>query len=134
MNGDLDAKNVTICGVKMRLIKTYISEKDEPIAIATNLLNRDFTDKELGEIYTRRWSSETANRDATVFEALDAFHARSYNGILQEIFACLILRFNTAIVIAEEEDLAKDFLEETYTRPSFKIYIQQICRYYKWKY
>jgi len=48
MNGNLDAKNVTICGVKMRLIKTYISEKDEPIAIATNLLNGEFTDKELG--------------------------------------------------------------------------------------
>jgi len=129
MNSNNNFALVTICGVQLRLIKTWISEKEEPIAIATNLPPALITDTQLGEIYTRRWGSETANRDTTVNEALDAFHGRDLNKILQEIYACLFLRLITAITIASEQNLSKDFLTREYIRPSFKQVLRTISEF-----
>jgi hypothetical protein len=101
-------------------VKTWITEADEPVAIATNIPVSLASDEQLGEIYFRRWGSETANRDTTVNHALDAFHGRDLNKILQEIYACLFLRLATATIVATELDLSKDFLSREYARPCFK--------------
>jgi hypothetical protein len=128
LQSDQDSSVVSICGVAIRLIKTWITEKDEPIAIATNVPESSLNDHQAGEIYTRRWASETSNRDTTANNALDTFHSRDLNKILQEIYACLILRTITAAVISEQQDLASDFLTREYSRPNFKETLRFIAK------
>jgi len=135
MAGDENSAVVTLAGVKVRLVKTWITEAEEPVAVATNLPQSIVSDEQLGEIYSRRWGSETANRDTTVNHALDAFHGRDLNKILQEIYACLFLRLVSSSIVAAEHNLSNDFLSRKYARPSFKQVsrviaeeIHNICR------
>ena len=86
------------------------------------------SDNQAGEIYTRRWASETANRDTTANNALDTFHGRDLNKILQEIYACLTLRTITAAVISSQQNLASDFLTKEYCRPNFKETLRFIAK------
>lgn len=58
----------------------------------TNLLDiKHFSRKEITELYFRRWEIESYYRDEKIFIDVDTFHSRKVNGILQELFAALIM-------------------------------------------
>jgi len=110
-----------IYGVKVRLVRVERKNNEaEPVVLATNLPVDEISDEQLGEIYSRRWTAETANRDMTVNHLVDHFHAHSKNGILQEIYAACILRLLRALLVCADTRPQDDFLKATYKRPNMK--------------
>lgn len=82
--------------LKVRLILNRSGP--EPLLLATSLLDeRKYSNEELAKLYRKRWEIEGAfNRLKNLFN-VESFHARTGNGILQEIFANLICLSLTSI-------------------------------------
>lgn len=77
--------------LRVRIVKSDSWKGKDPLILITNLINekRD-APHELLSLYLRRWEIETVfNRLKNLF-CMEKFHARSPNGIRQEIFAHLI--------------------------------------------
>ena len=82
--------------LKVRLILSQAGP--EPLLLATSLLDeKKYSNTELIALYRKRWEIEGAfNRLKNLFN-VESFHARTGNGILQEIFANLICLSLTSI-------------------------------------
>lgn len=73
-------------GLKIRLIQK------RNIFIATSLLDqKKYSRDELSELYKKRWVAETQLRRLKQDLVLQKFHSTSINGILQEVFAGLLM-------------------------------------------
>lgn len=110
---------IEMYGRTTRLVRIELGD-DSCMVLATNLPAHLLSVDQLGELYTRRWGSESANKDTTSNHLLDHFHSRKLNGILQEIFAMCILRLIRALIVSQSTDLSYDFLDIEYRRPNFK--------------
>jgi len=102
--------------LKVRIIK-LISPDGEISVLLTNLFNCDkFPKEDIQNLYFRRWEVEVYYRDEKVTIEIEKFHSKTYNGIMQELFAVatmsVIARFLTAI--ADQDYHAKN------AKPQFK--------------
>lgn len=61
------------------------------ICIATNLPEEEFPLEEIRKLYRMRWSEETSFRELKYTIGLINWHSSKYDGILQEIYARMIL-------------------------------------------
>jgi DDE family transposase len=114
--------------LKLRLILGPKDSEGKPIVFATNLLDqRRYPRCEILALYRKRWSCETQYGRAKRLLCLEKFHGRTYNGIMQEIFANLLVLSLTAIAVAAvvEEDQVN--IEETL--PSFKNAAESVRRH-----
>ncbi len=59
--------------------------------LLTNLPRTPFTRKTIIDLYFKRWAIEEHYRDEKVYLDIEAFHSKTPNGILQELFAVLIM-------------------------------------------
>lgn len=60
--------------------------------LLTNLMDqKKFSQKEITDLYYRRWEVESYYRDEKIFLDIDTFHSKTSNGIRQELFAALIM-------------------------------------------
>lgn len=118
-------QTVSIRGKKYRLLKFTPHEGSEEIILITNL-KKDFNNSEICELYACRWESETANRTRTTSIKLEQFRAKNINGILQEIFAALILQAASHIACNEKVNQLQFFLKKEYKKPNFKAVIVKI--------
>lgn len=107
-------------GIVINLIKVK-NPNGEDIVLATNIEIKNWTNKELANLYSLRWDCETSNRDSTSTLKLEDWHTTFYNGILQELYVHLILMNLTKISIFKlggyKIDLEKN---ETY-KTNFKL-------------
>ena len=85
------AKDVILDGVNVRLIKIKISKTGKDLIFATNLPKENWSRKKIEEIYQLRWECETSNRDHSLSMNMEAFHSKSVNGVLQELYASFLL-------------------------------------------
>lgn len=76
--------------LRFRLVRFEISEGNYEL-LATNLNSSDFPAEKLKELYTMRWGIETSFRHLKYSLALNNFHSKKSEGILQEIFAKLTM-------------------------------------------
>ena len=77
--------------IKLRVIK-LISPDGTVSVLLTDLYDKNkFPAKLVTELYFRRWEVENHYRDEKVFLEIEKFHAKTVNGILQELFAVLIM-------------------------------------------
>lgn len=90
--------------VKLRLVKVKSSQSKEPLVIGTTLPEEMASAKEIAELYQSRWEVETIFRYIKSLQNLESFHARDYNGIMQEIFAHFLIHNITALTYAKEND------------------------------
>ncbi len=82
--------------IPMRLLRILLPDGKQEI-LATNLWQtRGHSRHALGELYTKRWTIETAFREMKVFHALEDFSAGTPDGIYQEIIAIQIFLLLTA--------------------------------------
>lgn len=88
-------------GIKINLIKK-INATGKVIILATNLDISDWTNKELENLYTLRWDTESNNRDMTCTLQIEQWHSKFFNGIMQEIYVNLIMMNITKITIYSE--------------------------------
>jgi hypothetical protein len=106
-------------GVKVRLIKFTPPEGKEEFIFATNLGKR-FSKQEIGDLYHRRWLSETYNKEQTETQKLGNFQSKTLNGILHELYANIFLNALTHIIIALETHPEHDFMKDEYKKTNFQ--------------
>ena len=77
--------------LKVRIIK-LISPDGEVSVLLTNLFNRKkYPYNEIIDLYFRRWRVEEYYRDEKIIFEIERFHSKSVNGILQELYAAMIV-------------------------------------------
>lgn len=86
--------------IQIRLLRGPEDRDGNPVILATNLIDRSrYGRKSLVKLYGRRWEIETLYGRVKNLLNLEHFHAKSVNGILQEIFANLLVLSLTALVM-----------------------------------
>ena len=86
--------------IPIRLLLGPKDSEGKHVVLATNLLDlKTYSRKSLLELYCTRWRVETMYGRVKTLLQLENFHARTYNGVMQEIFANLLLISLTALVI-----------------------------------
>lgn len=93
--------------IKVRVI--LLTSPDGTVSVLlTNLLNSvSFARQEIIDLYFRRWEVEGYYRDEKLTLEIERFHARSPNGIRQELFAAMIMTVisRTMMMLAAERFL-----------------------------
>lgn len=85
--------------LKVRLIRGEIDREGNPIILVTNLLGRKtYAPEAIYQLYLARWRIETMYYRVKELLKLQAFHAQTVNGVLQEIWSNLVLLSLTAVM------------------------------------
>ena len=114
--------------VKMRLILGPTDSEGKPIVFVTNLLDKKrYRRSAVLALYRKRWSVETLYGRVKHLLCLEKFHARSYNGVMQEIFANLLILSLTAAAVSAVVD--QDDVDIEAELPSFKAASEVIRRH-----
>jgi len=114
--------------LELRLIRGPDDSEGKPIVFVTNLLDRKrYPRHEILGLYRKRWSVETLYGRAKKLLCLEKFHARTYNGVMQEIFANLLILSLTAMAVTAVVD--EDDVDAEITLPSFKNAVQSVRRH-----
>lgn len=87
------------CAIKIRIVK--LRHPDGTISVLlTNLYKTNlFPRKEIIDLYFKRWSIETHYRDEKVVLEIEKFHTKKINGILQELYAVMIMSVISRILM-----------------------------------
>jgi hypothetical protein len=122
---DDDGENMFLM---VRLIRGPKDSEGKRIVFATSLVDEDdYPTASIRELYRRRWNIETMyGRMKHVLE-IGKFHSRSLNGILQEIYAHLLILSLTALI--EVQASKKIGLDRERAVPNFKAAIQVVRRH-----
>lgn len=114
--------------VKVRLIRGPKDSEGKRIVFVTNLLSRRrYPWQDIVALYQRRWSVETLYGRVKNLLSLEKFHSRSYNGVMQEIFANLLVLSLTALAVAAVVD--EDGIDAEVELPSFKNAAETVRRH-----
>ena len=120
----------TGCQVQIT-IRLIIGPKDSEgkrIVFATNLIDEDkYTRKSILKLYRDRWAAETLYGRMKNLLKIERFHARNYNGVMQEIFANLLILSLTALIWAAT--ISHYGLDPTKVVPSFKNAAEVVRRH-----
>ena len=85
--------------IRIRLIRGPKDSEGKRIVLATNLIDaRTYSRRSLLKLYRLRWTVETMYGRVKNLLKLEAFHAKSVNGVMQEVFANLLVMSLTAMV------------------------------------
>lgn len=113
--------------MRVRLILGPIDSEGKPIVFITNLTNKKrYSREEIIELYEKRWAVETLYNRVKNLLNLEKFHAKTYNGIMQEIFANLFALSLTAMAVDAVVQEDKMDLDEL---PNFKNASEVIRRH-----
>jgi hypothetical protein len=96
-----DPQTGEIITINLRLIRGRKLKDGSILVVGTNLLDqKKYPASAILELYSRRWNVETMYHRVKTLLNLQAFHARQPNGLLQEVFAnLLILSMTSALAI-----------------------------------
>jgi hypothetical protein len=119
-------------GSIIRLAKVKNSRTKEDMIFATNLPEDNFSNKEIGLLYAKRWEVENSFRDLTSTLKLEQWHSKSINGILQELFA-LFWFYNVIKIELAVKNLASPTFESNYfyKRSNFKALAEFVTQNFK---
>jgi hypothetical protein len=91
----------------VRLIRVTLPTGEIEVLI-TSLLNRKcYPTKALQELYIVRWPIEEGNKSLKCHQALEKFHAKDVNGILQEVHAHYLLMALTRLLMLQAALVAR---------------------------
>jgi len=114
--------------LSLRLILGPLDSEGKPIVFVTNLLDKThYSRKEIIALYRKRWSVETLYHRVKKLLALEKFHARTYNGVMQEIFANLLILSLTALTITAV--VVEDKIDIEVQLPNFKNASESVRRH-----
>lgn len=108
--------------LKLRVIR-LVSPYGTVSVLLTNLYDKkQFSAHEITFLYFRRWEIEGYYRDEKVVLEIEKFHGKSYNSILQEFFAAMIMSVITRTLMVLSQTLAGNLRE-----PQFKNSIMALA-------
>ena len=85
--------------VQIRLIRGPKDSEGKRVVLATNLAgHKKYSRKSLLKLYRHRWTVETMYGRVKNLLKLENFHSKSVNGVMQEIYASLLVISLTALV------------------------------------
>jgi hypothetical protein len=123
-----DSETGEMKSVAIRLILGPKDSEKKTIVFVTNLLEKKkYSRKEIIELYKKRWSCETLYGRSKNLLNLEKFHARNYNGVMQEIFANFLILSLTALAVTAVID--EDKVDVDVQLPSFKSAAETIRRH-----
>jgi len=115
--------------LKLRLIKGPKDSEGKRIVFATSLLDEKiYSVPSIRELYRKRWAIETAYGRIKNLLYLEKFHARSYNGVMQEVFANLLVMSLASTIDIEAARKLK--LDREKSLPNFKAVVHVLRRYF----
>lgn len=86
--------------MKIRLILGPMDSEGKSIVFVTNLNHKKIDSREeVIDLYTKRWGVETLYNRVKNLLYSETFHARSYNGVVQVIFANLLALSLAAVAV-----------------------------------
>lgn len=125
-----ERKNTT--PIRLRVIR--LENPDGTLSVLlTNLLDcQKYPIEEVIKLYFKRWEIETFYRHEKAYIQLEKFHSRSVNGILQELFASLIVSIIAAVLMviayeAPNKSQSKGPLEKSIVRLQFKNAVMAVA-------
>lgn len=120
-NGDKHA-------ILIRLVRGPKDSEGKRIVFVTNLLDeKEYSVQSIRALYRERWSIETMYGRVKNILKLEKFHARSYNGIMQEIYANLLVISLTAAIEYQSSKLQN--LDRAKVVPNFKAAMAVVFRH-----
>ena len=117
----------TYYDMKFRIVRILL-DNGTYICIATNLSEDEFSLEEIKKLYRMRWTEETSFRELKYTIGLINWHSSKYDGILQEIYARMILYNFCELVTAHAIVKTKDHAKHIY-KINFATAVN-ICRAY----
>lgn len=112
----------------IRLVLGPKDSEGKRIVFATSLLDEDkYSVSSIRKLYLRRWAVETAYGRIKGHLALEKIRAKSFNGVMQEIFANLLV-LSLAAIIDNEASRRLQLDRETRV-PNFKSVLQVVRRH-----
>jgi len=112
----------------LRVVRGPLDSEGKRIIFVTSLLDEDlYSAASIRELYRRRWSIETLFGRVKNVLHIGKFHARSHNGIMQEIYAHLLVISLTALI--EVQASCARGLDRNKAVPSFKAAAHVIRRH-----
>ncbi len=109
------AYNTTCCGHWSQLhtpVIKLISNDGTVSVLLTNLFGKnEFSQKEIIDLYFKRWEIENHYRDEKIYLEIEKFHSKTCNGIQQELFAVLIMTVisKTLMVLSSHGEIEPQF-------------------------
>lgn len=114
--------------IQIRFIVGPIDGEGKRIIFATNLIDESvYTRKSLLKLYRMRWATETLYGRVKTLLKIERFHAQSYNGVMQEIFANLLVLSLTAFIWAST--ILHENISPQVIVPSFKNAVEVLRRH-----
>lgn len=89
--------------IKLRVIKVRNSDGTLSVLLTNLLNNKEYTLSEIIELYSHRWGIENFYRDEKSIHRIEIYHSKTINGILQELYAILILSVITRTLMSIAE-------------------------------
>lgn len=107
---------------KIWLLKLINQNDGEPVVFATNLPRRWRNKKMFDQLYQLRWGAETSFYELSETVKIQQWHSKSFNGILQELYATL-LTINLTKILSFFARGQRHINPEsaTYEKPNFKL-------------
>ena len=97
------------------------NEEEKWLVFATNL-PKSWHDPELiRDLYLSRWEVETSFKELTATTKGEQWHSKTYNGIMQELYAKFWLINFTKLNMLMAGQKPNNPLEEIYFKPNFKV-------------
>ncbi len=102
--GTPEIKDGSPAPIKLRLIRYIPENGTKEIILATTLLDSEkYPSKEIAKLYWDRWQVELYYRDEKCYVEAAKFHSKKKAGILQELFASVLMSVITRYHIYKEE-------------------------------
>jgi len=97
---------------KLRAIRLLSPDGTESVLL-TNLYNsNEFPRLEIVDLYFRRWEIEGYYRDEKIVMEIEKFHSKTVNGILQELFAVMIMTVISRTLMALSSEIVYSGIKE----------------------
>ena len=112
----------------LRLIKGPKDSNGHPIVFVTNLLDKgSYSRLSIISLYRKRWGIETMYGHLKQSIHIEKFHSKTYNGVMQEIYAHLLVISLASLIASQSSKRLK--LKSERESPNFKAAIKVIRRH-----
>jgi len=110
-----------VAGKRIHFVKIWNAQSKVHDVFATNLPARLITRTTILKLYRMRWEVETSFRELTATTKGEQWHAKSYNGLMQELYAKFWLINATKGILKIIGEKPLDPMKRTYRKANFKL-------------
>lgn len=128
---NLTVKVIELDGIKVKLFKITNRKTKQMMVFATNLFFDWVNHHTIHKMYWMRWEVETSFKDFVMSLKIEDFHAKSINGVLQELYAKLFLMNYTRIMILKAHRVHLNPEQRVYKKPNYKILYRWVSDHIK---